>query len=265
LIPVEFRYRPIAWLPFGKTIKASHPSSWGELDLFQFADVVEFLNSPYTKENHDKLINSLLDLKEPLAGFPDEIKKLHEFIKTDYPLTTWVVKHLVAGGQIMLGPFDRFRNVTIGEFIFGDSFFLSYIDRNEPDLLNRFLAVYYRPVIENPDPDSTVDDDRIKFNPKHIDERYELFSSVDDRVKAAVVFNYKNVRSWIQDKYSWLFPKSSGSGSEKKENKSPWRDFAGIIIGGDYVNQEKIMQTLMHTVMYDMNKKIRENAKMKKR
>jgi hypothetical protein len=264
VIPVEFKYKSISWLPVFKKIKATHPSSWGDLDLFQFAEVVEFLNSPYSEQKHDHLINSLLKLKNPLTGFPEEVVRLHDFIKNDYPLVTWVIKHLAINDQILLGPFDRFKNVTIGEFIFGDSHFLRFVKNNDSEQLCKFLACYYRPVNENPDINSTIEDDRIKFNPKHIERRAILFHSLDERVKNAIVFNYKNMRGWIQDQYTWVFPKGHES-DQKNNGQSPWRNFASVIIDGDYVNQEKIMETLLHTVLYDMNQKIKSQSKNKRR
>jgi hypothetical protein len=265
VIPVKLSYRPIPWLPFKKEIKTTHPEKWAELDAFQFADVVEFLGKPYDKKSHIALINSLLDLKIPLFDFPEEIIDLHSFIKESYPIRDWVIKSLVLKTGILIGPSDEFRNVTIGEFIFGDSFFLEYLKHDSEKALFKFLACFYRIALPAGTNDYTYEDDRVKFNPKYIESNAKYFEDLDKGLINAIVFNYKNIRGWIQDKYSWVFPKGSDESPKKAKSEGPWRKFAKNVIGGDYVNQDKRMQTLMHTILYDMNQDLRDQAKQRSR
>lgn len=263
MITVELSYRMVPWLPFKKYVKASHPEGWAELDTFQFADVVEFINKPYDKNSHTALINSLLDLKDPLTDFPEEIIKLHAFIKDSYPIRAWVIKSLAVKNQILLGPSDEFRNVTIGEFIFGDTYFLEYVKTNSPESLGRFLSCFYRPVDAKGENNYTYEDNRVKFNPRHTVEWVKEFDVIDEGIKNAIAFNYKNIRGWIQDKYSWVFPKGSDS-APKSKPEGQWRNFAKAVIAGDYVNQEKRMETLMHTILYDMNQDIKDAERRKR-
>jgi hypothetical protein len=261
---VVLKYRPIPWIPIKKTIRSKHPEAWHELSADQFAGVVEFLNKAYTKKDQTLLVNSLLSLKNPLDHFPEEVLDLHEFIKIKDPINDWVIKHLEIKGVVYHGPADQFRNVTIGEFAFADSYFINYLKTEKQEYLDKMLACYYRPENPHPDPRRTIRDLREPFNPVYTDENRLIFAGLDARLKAAIVFNYKNMRIWIQDQYTWVFPKAT---EEKKADKDSggWREFVRSVVNGDYVHQEQILQTLMHTVLYDMNQNIKHQAKLKKK
>ena len=207
---VKIEYRPIPWIPFKKTIRTKHPEAWHELSTIQFVNVVEFLSNPFTVDSQVILINSLLNLKTPLHSFPSEVVNFHDFLKLTDPLNDWVIKKLIIEGKTYWGPSDQFRNVSVGEFAFGDSHFSNFLKTNNQDFLNKMIACYFRPEDPAPNPNRTVKDARLRFNPLQADENSLVFTKLDQRTKEAILFNYKNMRTWIQDQYSLGFPQTSG-------------------------------------------------------
>jgi hypothetical protein len=259
---VKIKYRPIPWIPYNITIPGKHPSSWNELSTLQFITVVDFLSKPFTVENQVVLVNSLLNLKSPLQSFPPEILVLHDFVKLTTPLSDWVIKKLIIDKQVFIGPSNQFRNVSIGEFAFADSNFLKFLKTKDESFLFKMIACLYRPENHYPNPNQTVKDLRMKFNPVYVDENSLFFSKLDQDTKLALLFNYKNIRTWIQNKYPYVFPKEK---SERKEGNSSegWRDFIRSLVAGNYTLQDEILKTLLHTVLYDMNHTIKVQIKSK--
>ena len=248
---VIFKYRPITWFPYQKEIKTTHPESWDELMPDQFESIVAFLNSFPTKASHVLLTNSLLSLKNPLYDFPDEIFNLKNFIKIDEPFSTVLIKTICPGKNNLYGPSNQFRNVSIGEFAFGETYYLKFMNDKNEKLLYKMIAVYYRRKSE-------------EFNPDIIDTRGSLISELPARTKNAILFNYQVVRRWIQKLYPYIFPETSENEIQIKRESSTWRDFVRNLVNGDYVNEEKILKTLMHTVLSDINENIRKQKTKKK-
>jgi hypothetical protein len=252
---IIFKYQPYGKLLFKKKVKTSHPENWGELTRLQFEDVVEFISKPKkTDSDFTLLTNSLLSLKDPLTDFPLEIYELQKFLSEKPDFDCWIIKDLEINGDTLNSPDDRFRNITIAQFAFADTFCIQFLRDKKEETLDKMIVSLYHP--------------GKSFNPDEIEERAIAISKLSPRTKAAILFNYQVIRNWIRDKYPYVFPKPTEKeekqGSKSLKPHSNWRDFLRSLVNGDYVNEDKILNTLMHTILYDMNKNIEEQKKKKK-
>lgn len=250
---ITLKYCPFPRIPYKKEIQTTHPENWSELTQVQFCKVVDFINNPY----HELLLtNSLLSLEKPLLDFPSEIHELKSFIKLDEPFKEVLIKSFKTGGLEFFGPDDNYRNVTILEFTFADTFFIKFNRDHKEGDLDKLITTLYRPLVSGTGK-------RIDFDPDHLNDHLPEIGLLDGKLKNAILFNYKVNRLYIQKLYIWLFPAPSDEDNNKVP-VSPWRDFIRNLINGDYVNEDKILNTLMHTVFSDTNYRIKQQKKKKK-
>lgn len=251
---VVFKYRPVQWLPYQKEIKTTHPERWEELNQHQFEEVVEYLNTEEKTETAVvSLANALLSLESPMLNFPPEIMMLPTFLNEDKYFSCWIIKSLKG----LTGPKDQFKNVSIGQFAFADTFFIQYMRDASTSVLDKLIGTLY------------INE---KFNPDRIELHTNEMATLPDETKAAILFNYSVMRMWIMEKYPYIFPKPAeetsdqepGTSNQEKKPHSSWREFIRNLVNGDYVNEEKILDTLMHTVLYDHNQSIKQQKNKKK-
>lgn len=252
---VIFKYRPIFWFPWQKEIKTTHPEKWEELTPLQFEGVVNFINNQRKTENDFVLLaNLLLSLQVPLSSFPAEIYDMQKFLNDEKLFSCWIIKTIEIEHIFLAGPQNDFKNVTIGQFAFADTFFIRYIRDKKEELLDKLIAsLYFSGGI---------------FNPDIIEPRAESLTGLHEKTKTAILFNYMIIRRWIMKRYPFIFPEPPKD-EEEKTNKEPkphstWREFVRSLVNGDYVNEDKILNTLMHTVLYDYNENIRKQKTKKK-
>lgn len=253
---VVFKYRPIHWFPYRRKIKTTHPDSWEDLTPLQFEGVVDFLNNENKKDRDFILLaNLLLSLNSPLTSFPPEIFELQKFLQSDKPFSCWIIKAIETESLFLQGPSDDFRNVTIGQFAFADTYFIQYIRDKKPEQLNKLITSLYYLVEWDPDGFLGLEN---------------KISLISEKTKTAILFNYMIMRMWIMQKYPYVFPKPPKDNDNKESKKetlkphSTWREFIRNLINGDYVNEDKILKTLMHTVLYDYNANIKKQINKKK-
>jgi hypothetical protein len=113
-----------------------------------------------------------------------------------------VVPEIHVGKSRFQGPTDRLSKFTLLQWIFCDNLLQAFhAGRTEEDL-NKFLAaLYYDDQVEDTETGALV----YRWNSERIDERAQLLSDTDEKLKLAAVMNYQGLRGWVVGKYKRCF------------------------------------------------------------
>lgn len=132
--------------------------------------------------------------------------------------------------------------VSLEQYILLDQHYARFIETKDPDLLTRMLAIVYH----NPDE---------KWGDKKLDEMSRRFKRVPLFRKYIIFLWFTGVKAWFVEKYWFVFNSSESSSSDQPADE--------IIMGlvsalneGNITLNESILQTDVHQVMFELNRKI---------
>lgn len=213
MTPVKLNFK---FLFFSIVIQTAHPDSWNELSEKQFIRLVQLLKKGYITENDRiRLIKTFLNIKARVfvrLGNLQVIQllELSDFLQEEKYFNNILIKELKISRSKLYGPGARFENVEFEEFAFADTLFNKYSTTKKQDWLDQMIAVLYRPKIKkhNPTAADYYGDIRETFNKHNIESRAKLITCIPQKVKEAIVFNYKAIRVWIEHRYPNIFPPS---------------------------------------------------------
>jgi len=255
----------------------SHPESFNELDEHQFRAIVAnvfMCKLPLSIRIDDRIRLMNILLKKSInkyvrtkwfkaidgivsEGMMNELLDLQNFIFSYQVFNNWIIQSVNIDKSVYFGPKDRFSYMKFGEFISADMLFMGYFESKNDDLLNKFIAVIYRKA----DILKKGIDIREDFSSATMAEREKKIAKLDETTKQSILFNYSAVRSWLTDKYPFVFKsketentKSIQLGSNKQ---SSWMSIRRHL-AGDVLNLDKIDNVFLHDVLADLNEKISE-------
>jgi hypothetical protein len=167
-------------------------------------------------------------------------------------------------GLLLFGPDDALKNVSMGEFLFADTYYFAYGRDKKPELLNKFIATLFRPRRVNYKKGSP--DVREEFNEILINERAKLVENVILPVKLAILFNYGAVRKEMCMHYPNIFPKiEKGAPKENKPVSLPeWHKWMWKLADGNTDEDfDKVARSLCRNILQKIDELIKESKKRK--
>lgn len=190
-----------------------------------------------------------------------------DFHRRDLFWKDWRFPTIEVGGETYYGVDNSFGNVTWGEFIYADQCMMN-------GLYQAAIAAIFRP--ERPGWNGETDR-RMPFTINGTRFRFPKFESLDGALSAAIIWNYRAVRSACVDAaYPALFPNFSREKQEDMddEDKDPeedartsfsWVNIHRDILGENIQDEDKFLNLPMHTVLYRMNTMVADSRKSKSR
>lgn len=227
------------------------PSTWNEMRRQQLLSALALLHGPIYHAG------SRLEWLAVVTGFPlllltglpadvlAQLLPLVNFLTSeDHLLTAQLLptlripgRHRTEPWQTWHGPRASLSNVTFGEFIFADTFFVLHALHRRPAHLDQFLAVLYRPSKRNPDPDHPDwdGDVRVRFNEHQLEHRTRLLEGMTNELeKLAVLTWYRGCRQQLATEFPDVFAEAE-TGTPAARQAPQWervlRKFAGGAFG----------------------------------
>ncbi len=240
MIAVDVQYRPLGFLPAARK-SFFLPVRWSELSEQQLENVSLVLNPDV---NEDILISLILRMSRLFARRLDSYQKFSilrqlKYLRQSDTCDMFIITRLSG----LHAPERYLRNVTFGQFIFGDTYWLSYIDGRKEDL-NNFLACFYTAG---------------KFSDSDIEKNAALISQESRKKREAIAFNYGLIREWLAKRYKYVFEKQTKK--RKRTRSNGWVGVFDAVVGDDIINADKYADTPLSQVLRYMDNKIKEQIK----
>lgn len=249
-------------------VKLTVPSTWNELIPKQLLEIIriQFTFEPgHLQSLH--LLKVLLQVEwahlhlftavqrlslYPLLGFLQENSLTKQLLPSIAPVL----------GTVLHGPAERFRNLTFAEFIYTETLFLRLAKNLDGSLLDRLIAVLYRPQRQGYDPTSPSykGDIREDFNEHLIEQRTALISQLPMPHKLAILAWYRGCRAELERIYDKVFTE----GNQKKAAKSDWGDVVLSLSGSRFGPLEQTASQRVHTIFKEMQRLAREHEALEK-
>jgi len=110
------------------------------------------------------------------------------------------------------GPDNELTNLLFGEYIFAETYFTRYQETKNPEWMNKFFAVLYRPLkskkeIQSKDYDG---DKRIAFNAAAVIRNADRLENMHENYKTACLLFYDGCRNYLSQKFPLTFAGGSG-------------------------------------------------------
>lgn len=274
--PVTIKYRPISFIPAYRTVSGSFPQNWGEVSAKQIIAIaclykncisdVAFLKrmtgipAHVLKRTDDYERFKLMEQLE----FISDRRAYHEFIIKTLPSTRFAAQGALRSlslskGAMLFAPEPKLKAVTFGQFIFADTYFSNYLESNDENDLNKFIAALYLRKYE-------------KFDEQLIQKRHSAIGKIDRTTREAIVINYQLIREWLSLAYPLIFQKrnemisdesSPEQRSVSKSDSSIWIKIFQNFVGDDILHDEEWASKPVNTIFAYMTRKNKENARRK--
>mgnify|MGYP000480592239 CR=1 FL=1 len=247
-----------------KEFKYSIPESINELSRAQFLVLVEFLLTESQEMIGDNFVSKILNIpitiwksfnNAEIFVFKSEIDPIVEQINE---INRQLVDYIEIDNEKYIGYNGTFDNTSWNELIHVEQFFLA-------QMYKEAAAVLYRPSVENYDGES---DPRLSFNIYGLNKRVKIFKNMDNVQLFAFIFNYKSLHKiYFEDKYPFIWQKQYASEEPEKQKDTgtfSWLNLHRSILGDNFFDEEKFLNSNAHTVLNRINNSIKENLKNKK-
>ncbi len=247
-------------------IQTAHPDSWNELSEKQFIRLVQIIKKGYiTESDRIRLIKTLLNIKArvflKLGNLQIiQLLELSDFLQEEKYFNNILIKELKTSKGKLYGPGPRLENVEFEEFAFADTLFNKYSTTKQQSYLDQMIAVLYRPKSKNYNPTAAdyYGDIREIFNKHNIEFRAKLINEVPHKIKEAIVFNYKAVRVWIENRYPNIFPQPIPGEKRKttSDNSLKWSKIIRDLTDGHITNRDEVARLPLHHVLSEIEDRI---------
>lgn len=261
------------------------PSTWNELTRKQLLRVLaELYAAKQPTGVRLRLLSLLTGFRMPLlSGLPADVLAqllpLVDFVTSEtHYLTAQLLPTLKVPGRhvtepvaTLHGPRAYLSNVTFGEFMFADTFFLHYHLAtkkhrlaNRSTILDKFLAVLYRPGKRNPNPEAPDwnGDVRIAFNEYHLERRTPRLAPVPELEKLAVLTWYRGCRQQLATEFPDVF--AVADEDEKSPEKAPqWDRVLRKLSGGAFGPVQQTAGQPLRLVLAEMQDAAVEYQRLK--
>lgn len=148
-------------------------------------------------------------------------------------------------------PNKQLFGCTLEQFIVADSAYSAYHKLSSPDALRLMTAALYIRGEKFDDAKLAAEADRLKYIP--------LWNL------AAVALWFTGVKSWIADKYSYVFSTSSEGEQSPVNGVDTLLNLMSSLNEGRIVDNEKIKKVELHEALHELNLKIRASQDAKSR
>ncbi|SHL25990.1 hypothetical protein [Hymenobacter psychrotolerans] len=233
------------------------PACWNELSEHQLLQVVKTLNYQHRTRMDMRLhlLSILLQLPFPtlLSCTPVQLAQLlpqADFVLESNELTAQLLPAIKFKGRLLYGPREHFRNLLFKEFIFADSYFMRFCADRQEALLDKLVAVLYRPQRKpyHPDRADYGGDRREDFNEHLIESRAAELAALPLAIKLAVLTWYTGCRLELARQHPDVF----GSGHEEKAGSKGWDYVLREVSGGAFGSLAETSQQHARMVLAKM-------------
>ncbi|QHL87403.1 hypothetical protein GU926_08130 [Nibribacter ruber] len=268
------------------TLYRQLPSDWNELTGRQLVKVIaaesRWLSATGIPEEQKKHLLRLerlrILLNLPLGIFlaftPIQIVQLHwlvKFLDSGFKgLTAQLLPRLRVPGianclrPALFGPRERFRSLSFLEFIYADTYFMSFTQKQTPEKLDRFVACLYREkrwfhfIVKRLT--SYGGDCRQEFNQHLVERRAQLVARLPLEVKLAVLSWYRGCRFELEGEFPLVF----SEGTQKKAGRSGWD---GVLLGmsGHVINIEATGRANIRNILAAMQQRFEQIEEQERR
>lgn len=263
--PFTIRYRLLPFLPFFRTISGEIPSAWPEVKPKQLIAIASLYKNRISEVN---FLAQMMGVRRRILTktsaferymlmeyfvFIKEPRPFHEFILNELVITQkriWGWRRLV-----LYPPKPKLHGMTFGQFIYADSYFSNYLESNDENDLNKFIASIYLKENET-------------FSEKLID-RAPFLKNIPAETREAIVINYQLIHEWLTLAYPLIFRKKEEEdssepvepGTESKRDPNIWIKIFRNFVGDDILHDDDWANKPVKTIFDYMTRKYKENAK----
>jgi hypothetical protein len=234
-------------------------ATWDELGLEQLRRLMPILYGAYADARQQRLeaLAVVLGVSTPLLlRFTPvqllEIDWLVDFLfaeQLDFTKQLLPSVRATWGLRTLYGPADGLANLSFLEFVYADSYFIAYAQRQDTQWLHHLLATLYRPQRRpyRPHAADYAGDRRQNFNPALIDERLSLVARLPQAEQLAILTWYRGCRRALEHRYAAVFtPENEQKASESTDG---WayvlREMSGQAFGSyEETGRQKAAQIL---------------------
>jgi len=166
----------------------------------------------------------------------------------------------------LYGPADHLRDVIAIEYANADSAFLAYCATGDLDQLDDLVGALYRPRkwywrLERLFTDKNTSR-RMRYTGIQYGRKSYSSLSLNLPVKYAVFLFFQGCRNDLLAKYPYVFTSDGGSDG----NSTGWAGVFRALTNENIIDIDRVMELPVHTVLFDLNEKIRlikQNEKLK--
>ncbi|MDX9907044.1 MAG: hypothetical protein RBS55_10700 [Bacteroidales bacterium] len=164
----------------------------------------------------------------------------------------------------LYGPADQLRDVIAIEFAHADKAFLDYCTTGDPDKLEDLVGVLYRPQKWYWRIERLFTDKNNSLRMRYTGLRYGRSScsslSVSLPVKYAVLLYFQGCRNELLSNYPYVYTSDGGSDG----HSTGWAGVFRALTNEKITDLDKVLELPIHTVLFDLNEKIRINKQNEK-
>lgn len=261
MVQIDLEYQPVSFLKFIRKIKGLFPSAFSELNTKQFIAIARLLNQSVSDTDFLKIMTGIRKFRINKLDdyYRYQLMLLFEPFTVVTPYNVFIIPHIDASNTRFFSPNKKLARMTFAQFIYAESYFVSYQTDKNPTDLHKFVASLYLPIRE-------------KFDENLVLQSALTFEKVKPEILQAIVINYVLIKEWLSAVYPMVFQKDEEQDDneqlEKKSLKKPnndsgWLKIYENVVGDDLVNHERYSELPLHNVLRWMSKKIIENIKRK--
>jgi hypothetical protein len=260
MVEITLKYQPFSFLKYTRVIKGAFSSTFGELKPEQLIAIARLLNQTISDTEFLKFMTGI---KKSTINKLDEYQRyqlmiLFEPFTLVTPYNEFIIPRIATWTTEFFSPKPKLAQMTFAQFIFVESYFVSYQTDKKPLDLYKFVASLYLPQSR-------------AFSEDDISASELYFGKVKQEILEAVVINYVLIKEWLSTVYPMVFQKEdedNGDELERKSLKKPnnnsgWLKIFESVVGDDLVNHDRYSILPLHNVLRWMSNKIIENIKRK--
>ncbi|QIX60863.1 hypothetical protein HER32_06605 [Hymenobacter sp. BT18] len=163
------------------------------------------------------------------------------------------------------GPRSHFRNLTFGEFIFADTFFVLYHQHQDAQYLDKFLAVLYRPRLRGVRTlhHTYGGDVREPFNEHLLPHRASILRRISRPEKAAILAWYRGCRAQLQAEFPAVFDAGEEDAKEQKRQAPDWGRVLRKLSGGAFGTVQQTSGQPLRLLMAELHDAAEDYEKRK--
>lgn len=164
------------------------------------------------------------------------------------------------------GPDNELTNLLFGEYILSETYFNRHQETKNPEWLDKFFAVLYRPVKKRKELNSKDydGDRRIKFNAATVIRNCKGLEYLPDNYKHACLLFYDGCRNYLAHKFPLTFKPGGG---EKVDTFVAMEDLTVTLMNETGHHVDVIREMLLFdvlSILERMEKRAKANKKVKR-
>lgn len=259
---IEVRYRFIGWLPIYRRITREVPQNWGEVKAEQLIAIACLMKYSISEMGY---LSKMTGISEKLLKKMSDFERYHianlfEFVGDNRATHAFIIRKLefspVLFSRFLYSPADKLKGLTFGQFIFADSYFMSYQESKNDEDLNRFIACLYLPMNE-------------KFDADKVNERAKLIGTIKKITREAIVINWQLIHEWLGLAYPLVFQKmeeeeeteDKKAVENRRSRSNTWIKIFRNLVGDDILKEDEWAAKPVNSIFAFITRKYKENAR----